>query len=182
MPPRREGRPESGKVSRDRTREELIYAVLSLPVEFDPRVKRLVDILNDLPDIYTCSSCGGHPDMEERENPVPEGYFYIQFIVEPTEDGFLSLGIIDLAARTVDPDNLVVKVLNTTDSPRLAIFHILGREGADPDAVAREIRSLCRTWGVSLHGVREYKKSVRRRLAAEHIRQSPLRDGPPGSS
>ena len=165
-------------VSRDRTREELIFAVLSLPVACDPRLKRLVTVLNDLPDIYTCSSCGGHPDLENRENPVPEGYFYIQLIVEPTEDGFLSLGIIDLAARTVDPDKLVVKVLNTTDSPRLVMFHILGRDGVDPDAVAKEIRSLCRTWGVSLHGVREYKKNVRRRLAAERIRQSPLRDDP----
>ena len=169
-------RPEYEKVSRDRNREELIYAVLSLPVEFDLRLKNLVTILNDLPDIYTCSSCGGHPDLENRENPVPEGYFYIQFIVEPTEDGFLSLGVIDLAARTDDPDKLVVKVLNTTDSPRLVMFHILGRDGVDPDAVAKEIRSLCRTWGVSLHGVREYKKNVRRRLAAERIRQSPLRD------
>ena len=178
MPPPEGRRPGCEEVSRDRTREELIFAVLSLPVACDPRLKKLVDILNDLPDIYSCSSCGGHPDLEDRENPVPEGYFYIQFIVEPTEDGFLSLGVIDLAARTVDPDNLVVKVLNTTDSPRLAIFHILGREGADPDAVAREIRALCRTWGVSLHGVREYKKNVRRRLAAGRIQQSPLRDGP----
>jgi len=176
MAPPEGRRPGCEEVSRDRTREELIFAVLSLPVEFDLRLKNLVTVLNDLPDIYTCSSCGGHPDLEERENPVPEGYFYIQFIVEPTEDGVLSLGVIDLAARRVDPDKLVVKVLNTTDSPRLVMFHILGRDGVDPDAVAKEIRSLCRTWGVSLHGVREYKKNVRRRLAAERIRPSPLRD------
>jgi len=178
MAPPHDRRQEYEKVSRDRTREELIFAVLSLPGESDQRLKRLVTVLNDLPDVYTCSSCGGHPDLEDRENPVPEGYFYIQFIVEPTEDGFLSLGIIDLAARRVDPDKLVVKVLNTTDSPRLVMFHILGRDGVDPDAVAKEIRALCRTWGVSLHGVREYKKNVRRRLAAERIRPSPLRDDP----
>ena len=77
------------KVSGDRTREELIFAVLSLPVECDPRLKNLVWTLNDLPDVYTCSSCGGHTDPEKRDNPAPEGYFYIQFIAEPTEAGFL---------------------------------------------------------------------------------------------
>jgi hypothetical protein len=158
------------KVSGERTREDLIFAVLSLPVECDPRLKNLVGTLNDLPDVYTCSSCGGHADPENRENPAPEGYFYIQFIAEPTEAGFLSLGIIDLAGRNVDPETLAVKVLNTTDSPRLVMFHILGREGADPDAVAREIRSLCRTWKVDLRGVREYKKNVRRQKALERIR------------
>ena len=113
------------KVSADRTREELIYAVLSLPVECDPRVRTLVETLNDLPDIYTCSSCGGHHDNVGRENPAPEGCFYLQFIVEPTEAGFLSLGIIDLAARNVDCERLAVQVLNTTDSPRLVMFHML---------------------------------------------------------
>ncbi len=160
------------RVTEDRNREELIFAVLSLPVECDHRVKILVDAINDLPDVYTCSSCGGHPDEEDRENPAPEGCFYIQFIVEPTEPGFLSLGIIDLAARTVDPELLAVKTLNTTNSPRLVIFHIIGRGGVDPDAVAREIRALCREWKVSLRGVHEYKRNERRQKALERIRGS----------
>lgn len=166
------------RVSPDRNREELIFSVLSLPVESDPRLTNLVETINDLPDVYTCSSCGGHPDLENRENPAPEGCFYVQFIVEPTEAGFLSLGILDLAARNVDPDNLAVKVLNTTNSPKLAIFHILGKEGADPGAVAGEIRALCRTWGVSLEGVSDYKKNVRRLAARERIRGSPSGGGP----
>jgi|GEM_PF-471288 len=178
MTSHQEGKRNCQKVSGDRTREELIYAVLSLPVECDSRMKTLVEILNDLPDVYTCSSCGGHPDQENRENPVPEGYFYIQFIIEPTEAGFLSLGIIDLAARNVDHESLAVQVLNTTDSPRLAIFHILGRAGVDPDAVAEEIQSLCRRWKVSLRGVREYKKNVRRQMALDRIRQSQIGDNP----
>jgi len=157
------------KVSADRTREELIYAVLSLPVECDVRMRTLVETLNDLPDVYTCSSCGGHPDEGGRENPAPEGCFYLQFIVEPTEAGFLSLGIIDLAARNVDCERLAVQVLNTTDSPRLVIFRMLGRDGADPDAVAEEIRSLCRKWQVSLRSVREYKKNVRKQKALEKV-------------
>jgi len=159
------------KVSSDRSREELIFAVLSLPMEYDQRLKKLIGALNDLPDVYTISSCGGHPDQEGRENPMPEGHFYIQFIVEPTEKGFLSLGVIDLAARNVDPDRLVVQVLNTTDSPRLVMFHILGRDGADPDAVAKEVRALCKTWGVSLRGVRQYKMTVRREMAFERMRE-----------
>jgi len=160
------------KVSADRSREELIYAVLSLPVECDMRMKSLVVTLNDLPDVYTCSSCGGHPNEEDRENPAPEGCFYLQFIIEPTEAGFLSLGIIDLAARNVDCERLAVQVLNTTDSPRLVIFHMLGRDGADPDAVAGEIRSLCRRWNVSLRGVREHKENVRKKKALEKITRS----------
>lgn len=162
---------EYEKVSRDRSREEMIFAVLSLPVEVDKRVKNLVNTLCDLPAIYPCSSCGGHADLEHRKNPAPEGCFYVQFIAEPTENGFLSLGIIDLAARNVDNDNLVVKVLNCTDSPRLVMFHILGKNRADPDEVANEIKTLCKTWGVSLHGVREYKRDVRRLAAYERIRQ-----------
>ncbi|HOT04488.1 MAG TPA: hypothetical protein PK069_09945 [Methanolinea sp.] len=166
------------KVSADRTREELIYAVLSLPVECDMRMRALVETLNDLPDVYPCSSCGGHPDEEGRENPAPEGCFYLQFIVEPTETGFMSLGIIDLAARNVDCERLAVQVLNTTDSPRLVIFHMLGRDGADPDAVAEEIRALCRKWKVSLKGVREHKKNVRKQKALEKVMGSHLGKDP----
>jgi hypothetical protein len=173
MTSRKNKRPNCEHVTVDRNREELIYAVLSLPVEYDSRVRTLVETLNDLPDVYTCSSCGGHHGEENRENPAPEGCFYIQFIVEPTEAGFLSLGIIDLAARNVDHERLAVQVLNTTDSPRLVMFHVLGRDCADPDAVAEEIRSLCRKWKVSLRGVREYKKSVRKQRAMERIRESP---------
>jgi len=158
----------------DRSREELIFATLSLPVETDARVAGLVRVLNDLPCVYTCSSCGGHPDLRDRENPVPEGYFYVQFILEPTEQGFLSLGIIDLAARNVDNENLAVKVLNCTDNPKLVMFHILGKEGTDPDEYAREIRMLCREWGVALEGVYERKKKVRRKIAYERMQRRGL--------
>lgn len=164
-------------VTADRDREELIYAVLSLPLECDSRVRQLVETLNDLPCVYTCSSCGGHPEEEDRENPAPEGCFYIQFIVEPTEAGFLSLGIIDLAARTFGHDLLNVKVLNTTDSPRLVMFHILGREGVDPGAVADEIRALCTKWKVPLEGVWGYKKNVRKQQALARIRRLRTRRG-----
>ena len=175
VPSGHERKQEYEKVSRDRSRDEMIFAVLSLPVEVDERVKKLVNAIQDLPDVYPCSSCGGHADLEHRENPAPEGCFYVQFIAEPTEKGFLSLGIIDLAARNIDNDNLAVKVLNCTDSPRLVMFQILGKNRADPDAVANEIRSLCKTWGVSLQGVREYKRDVRRLAAYERIRQLPDR-------
>jgi len=171
MSPPRSRKQEFVEVSRDRTREEIIFAVLSLRMAIDQRIKKLVNALNDLPDVYTCGSCGGHKDLENRENPVPEGYFYIQFIVEPTENGFLSLGIIDLAARNVDNDDLTVKVLNCTDNPKLVMFHILGKNWVDPDEVAKEIKSICTTWGLSLHGVREYKKNVRRMIAYKRIQQ-----------
>ena len=171
MSPPRSRKQEFVEVSRDRTREEIIFAVLSLRMAIDQRIKKLVNALNELPNVYTCSSCGGHKDLENRENPVPEGYFYIQFIVEPTENGFFSLGIIDLAARNVDNDDLTVKVLNCTDNPKLVMFHILGKNWVDPDEVAKEIKSICTTWGLSLHGVREYKKNVRRMIAYKRIQQ-----------
>jgi hypothetical protein len=170
----RERKQEYIKTTSDRSREELIYATLSLPVETDRRITNLVRVLNDLPDIYTCSSCGGHTDLENRENPVHEGYFYVQFILEPTENGFMSLGIIDLAARNVDNENLTVKVLNCTDNPKLVMFNILGKNGVDPDEYAKEIRSLCREWGVSLEGVYHYKKKVRRQTAYDRIRKDRL--------
>lgn len=171
MFPGHDRKQEFVEVSGDRTREEIIFAVLSLRVETDRRIKKLVSILNDLPDVYTCGSCGGHKVLENRENPAPEGCFYIQFVVEPTENGFLSLGIIDLAARNIDNDNLAVKVLNCTDNPKLVMFHIMGKNWADPDEVAKEITSLSSTWGLSLHGVREYKKNVRRMIAYQRIQQ-----------
>ena len=167
----RERKQDYIKASPDRTREELIFATLSLPVETDKRMKKLVRVLNNLPDVYTCSSCGGHTDLENRENPVPEGYFYVQFILEPTENGFLSLGIIDLAARTVDNENLVVKVLNCTDNPNLVMFTILGKNHVDPDDYATEIQSLCRAWGISCDGVYAHKKKVRRQIAYDRIRE-----------
>lgn len=165
------------RTTSDRSREELIYATLSLPVETDSRVADLVQTLNALPDVYTCSSCGGHKDPGNRENPAPEGYFYIQFIVEPTENGFLSLGIIDLAARNVDTDNLAVKVLNCTDNPKLVMFHILGKAGVDPDEYAAEIQSLCRVWGIPTDGVFEYKKTVRKKIAYDRIRKGGPQQG-----
>jgi len=167
----RERKQDYVKASPDRSREELIFGTLSLPVETDRRVTGLVRVLNDLPDVYTCSSCGGHGDLDNRENAVPEGYFYVQFIIEPTEDGLLSLGIIDLAARNVDNDNLMVKVLNCTDNPKLVMFNILGKGGVDPDDYAREIRSLCRRWGMQTDGVYDTKIRVRRQVAHERIRQ-----------
>jgi hypothetical protein len=168
----RKRKQEYVRTTGDRSREELIFATLSLPIETDARVAGLIRVLNDLPDVYTCSSCGGHSDLMDRENPVPEGYFYVQFILEPTESGFLSLGIIDLAARNIDTENLAVKVLNCTDNPKLVMFHILGKEGVDPDEYAREIRTLCREWGVSLEGVYEQKKKVRRQIAYDRMRRS----------
>jgi hypothetical protein len=167
----RKRKQEYVKTSSDRSRDELIFATLSLQAETDRRITPLVSILNDLPDIYTCSSCGGHTDPGNRENPAPEGCFYVQFIAEPTEKGFLSLGIIDLAARNTDNENLTVKVLNCTDNPKLVMFHILGKNGVDPDEYAEEIRSLCKQWGVPLDGVYEYKKKVRRQTAYDRIRK-----------
>jgi hypothetical protein len=171
MSPNRERKQEFIEVSGEETREEIIFAVLSLRVTVDKRIQNLVNVLNVLPDVYTCSSCGGHNDPENRENAVPEGYFYVQFLVEPTENGFLSLGIIDLAARNIDNENLAVKVLNCTDNPNLVMFHIMGKNMADPDEVAKEIRSLCTAWGLSLNGVREYKKNVRRMIAYTRMHQ-----------
>ena len=159
------------KASPDRSQEELIFGVLSLPVETDPRIAGLVRTLNDLPDIYTISSCGGHRDPGNRENAVPEGYFYIQFIIEPTEEGIQSLGIIDLAARNVDNDNLMVKVLNCTDNPKLVMFNILGKAGVDPDAYTDEIKSLCGRWGIRTDGVYDQKIRVRRKVAEDRIRK-----------
>ncbi len=159
------------EVTGDRTREELIFAVLSLPAAVDDRIRNLVEVFNDLPDVYTCGSCGGHQDPGNRENPVPEGCFYIQFLVEPTENGFLSLGIIDRAARTVSTDDLMVKVMNCTDNPKLVMFTIVGKNWVDPDGLAKEIRELCSAWGVSLEGVLAYKKQVRRQIAHDRIRE-----------
>ncbi len=161
------------QVSEDRTREELIFAVLSVPVKTDKRIRKLVGVFNDLPDIYTCGSCGGHADLENRENAVPEGHFYIQFLVEPTENGLLSLGILDRAARTLNADDLMIKVMNCTDNPNLVMFTMLGKNWVDPDELAEEIRQFCTGWGVSLQGVRAYKIHTRRMMAYNRIREVP---------
>jgi hypothetical protein len=126
---------------------EEYYGDLSPRKAIDKRIKKLVDVLNNLPDVATSASCGGHKDLKNRLNPLPEGQFYIYFSVETTVNGFLSLGIIDLAARNVNDEDLLVAVFNNTDEPQFVAFKIQGKNWVDPDDVAKEIKFLCETHG-----------------------------------
>ncbi len=67
----------------------------------------------------------------------------------------------------------MVRVLNTTDSPRLVMFHVLGRAGADPDAMSEEIRDLCKEWGISMKGIWDSKKKTRRTKAGRKLQRFP---------
>jgi hypothetical protein len=41
--------------------------------------------------------------------------------------------------RNIDNENLMVRVLNCTDNPKLVLFSIRGKDGMDPDEYAHEI-------------------------------------------
>lgn len=65
--------------------------------ELDERVADLVSALNDLMDVYTFSSCGGHAVIT-NPSQRPEGEFYVCFSITPHPAGWRSLEKITFAA------------------------------------------------------------------------------------
>jgi hypothetical protein len=61
----------------------------------EKRVKKLIEVLNSIPDVRVASSCGGHkkPDTEHVEH----GAFYVNFVVNPTDDAWDALESISRA-------------------------------------------------------------------------------------
>jgi len=58
----------------------------------DVPVRRLVRLLNRLPDCATISSCGGHAQPTAYQEP--EGRWYVDLALEPTAAGWRSLTVL----------------------------------------------------------------------------------------
>lgn len=58
-------------------------------MNLDPPIKRLVEALNNIPELYTISSCAGHHNPEAGQ--MPWGKFLVDFSVSYTPDGWEAL-------------------------------------------------------------------------------------------
>jgi hypothetical protein len=113
-------------------------------MRIDERVRELVVVLNSVPQIYTFSSCGGHPEPL-LGGQVPSGEFYVCFELEaaneqgfPTPVGWESLRRIAEATLPFFPSVDVT----AWDNGGVLNFDIRGGDNVDPDRVAAEIARL----------------------------------------
>lgn len=107
--------------------------------EVDERVVSLVEAMNLIPGVLTFSSCGGHA-KPTNVSQKPRGYFYVAFDVHRNSTGFHALGIILAAMYEVDAERLELTPWLSGEGPETLSFQVNGRAGADPDALAKEIR------------------------------------------
>lgn len=64
-------------------------------IKIDENMHELLDVMNNLPGIYTFSSCGGH--MHPSEHQLREGEFYVCFDIDQDES---DMGLISLELLT----------------------------------------------------------------------------------
>lgn len=97
----------------------------------EPRVRRLVDALNNIAGIETFSSCGGHEDPDPGQMPL--GEFSVDFFITKTARGWEVLD--ELASLTTAFDVLIIAGNVGNDYPgSLLSFFLTG--GSDPDEIA----------------------------------------------
>jgi hypothetical protein len=107
----------------------------------DQRVEILVYTISSLPGIETYASCGGHK-KQTHPTQCKEDEFWVGFVVDPSERGLLSLGLIAQAAQRVDEKNISVNVYAMDDNPRELVFSVDGKNEASPFKLAKTIRDL----------------------------------------
>lgn len=85
-------------------RERVPYA------DLDRAVVPLVRVLNRFPGISTYTSCGGHegPLMSSQ---CPAGLWYVDFHVDRSDEGWLSLEFFGWVAYDLAPDDVELQVL-----------------------------------------------------------------------
>ena len=73
--------------------------------EIDPPVRNLIRVLNRFPGIRTYTSCGGHARVE-NSGQAPEGMWYVDFHVERTDEGWMSLEFFGWISYEMAPDGV----------------------------------------------------------------------------
>lgn len=81
--------------------------------ELDPPVRGLVWVLNRFPGITTYTSCGGHPaaEREGRDDRAEEGCWYVDFHVDRTDEGWISLEFFAWVAYDLCPGGVQFEAL-----------------------------------------------------------------------
>ena len=120
-------------------------------IELDPRVERLVKVMNDIPGVYTFSSCGGHE--APAKDQVPRDQFNIGFDLEWTSHGFRALSLIQFAIQKTSAGlGGNMKVTTWADpgdvyNPGALHFELNGQLFADPNELADTLTALLREYG-----------------------------------
>lgn len=105
-------------------------------LDIDDRVARLVVALNELPDVCTLSSCGGHEDPGRGQ--VGAGEFIVELDIEKTRAGWHGVEMITEAIWCSKNDLHRLELTTWWNGDSLC-FELRGEDGADPDAMADEI-------------------------------------------
>ncbi|HBY96741.1 MAG: hypothetical protein M5U01_37750 [Ardenticatenaceae bacterium] len=109
----------------------------------DERIRRLVDVLNQVPGVVTRGSCGGHPDPQPGQWPM--GTCYVSFRIDPDERGWYALEFLTWAVgqyqRAGGPWGLRVwsAGLSPVTAGRCLFFALIGTHGVNPDDLAESI-------------------------------------------
>ena len=78
-------------------------------MQIDPKVARLVDVLNNLPGVSTNSSCGGHAETT-NVSQCPENEWYVDFELVPHQMAWASLERIAMACGEFFSDDGLVEL------------------------------------------------------------------------
>ena len=121
--------------------------------ELDQNIVKLVRVLNSFDGIQTSGSCGGHADPTPHQQP--KGSWLITLEVDHSEEGWFALEFLTWFVN----NNLARggrHVLLTLHSfppfiniPGEALYFALAGEGVNPDWMAKELRTVKKTYYVS---------------------------------
>ena len=84
-------------------------------LDIDESIEAVVIALNQLPDLDTFSSCGGHAPRV-KPSQMPAGYFYVSFAVVQSEKGWWSLSALAYVVMALDDVKLNMWYNGPTDA------------------------------------------------------------------
>ena len=111
-----------------------------MTAEMNDRIRNLVKILDNLPDMKVLSMGCGHRNPTGYPRPGEE--FGVELIIKPTKAGYFSLGIVTRAAQIIGSENISVTTIVKGEDPRFLQFYLKGIRGADPDKLGEAILAL----------------------------------------
>jgi hypothetical protein len=100
---------QTAGVSRTKELDPVVDAPKGPNDPIDPPVQRLVDVLNSFPGIETFTSCGGHQGAPEGGSQAEEGCWYVDFHVERSDEGWISLEFFAWLAYDVTPPGVQLR-------------------------------------------------------------------------
>lgn len=116
--------------------------------QVDLNLKKLVKVINDLEDLTTFSSCGGHDNP--NPNQQPSGQFEISLQIEPTRSGLNSLGLIQAAInRHPQNESLILITWLCANEPDSVAFSLEGYNKANPEVLADLLYEVIEAYGTS---------------------------------